>query len=56
MEVHIEDLGTRDVSVNGLPANMRLDLRVQPGGMESARRLELFGRGHDVLVNILEFP
>lgn len=39
MQDHILDLGTRGATVNRNPANMILDMRVQPGGAAAARSL-----------------
>jgi filamentous hemagglutinin len=56
MEAHIEDLGTRGATVNGQPANMVLDLRVQPGGAPAAQRLVNYGNSFGVKVIIKEYP
>jgi filamentous hemagglutinin len=56
MEAHIEDLGTRGATVGGNPANMVLDLRVQPGGSAAAQSLVDYGTQYGVTVRILEFP
>jgi filamentous hemagglutinin len=37
MQDHIIDLGTNGAKVNGVPANMVLDLRVQPSGSAAAK-------------------
>jgi len=52
MEDHIVDLGNSGATVNGIPANMILDLRVQPGGIPSAQPLIQFGRNNNVTVII----
>jgi filamentous hemagglutinin len=56
MEAHIKDLGTRGATVNGNPANMVLDLRVQPEGAGAAQSLVSYGRANSVTVRITEFP
>ncbi|KTB55901.1 MULTISPECIES: hypothetical protein [Pseudomonas] len=55
MQDHIIDLGTNGAKVNGLPANMVLDLRVQPGGSAAAKSLVEFGREYNVKVVVKEF-
>jgi hypothetical protein len=56
MESHIRDLSTRGATVNGNPASMILDMRVQPGGMSAASPLVRYGRQRGVTVVIKEFP
>ena len=56
MKLHIEDLGTRGATVSSTPAEMILDLRVQPGGFDAARSIESHGRLFDVNVLISEYP
>jgi len=56
MQGHIRDLGNRGATVNGSPANMVLDLRVQPGGASAAQLLVSYGRANNVIVRITEFP
>lgn len=55
MQDHIIDLGTNGAKVNGVPANMVLDLRVQPGGSAAAKSLIEFGREYNVKVVVKEF-
>jgi len=55
MENHIKDLGTRGVTVDGNPASMVLDLRVQPGGKNAAHKLVEFGKEYGVTVTVKEF-
>lgn len=52
MKDHIVDLGTNGAKVNGLPANMVLDLRVQPGGSAAAKSLIDFGGEYNVRLRI----
>jgi filamentous hemagglutinin len=56
MQEHIVDLGTRGATVDGKAANMILDLRVQPGGLNAAKPLVDFGAKSNVSVIIKEFP
>ncbi len=56
MQKHILDLGTRGATVNGGPAKMILDLRVQPGGAAAAQSLVGYGRQYGVTVIVKEFP
>lgn len=56
MEAHIKDLGTRGATVDGNPASMVLDMRVQPGGAKAAQSLVSYGRKNNVTVRISEFP
>jgi hypothetical protein len=55
MQKHIIDLGSGRATVNGGPANMILDLRVQPGGACAAESLVEFGKARGVAVRIGEF-
>ncbi|WP_449105263.1 hypothetical protein [Pseudomonas mohnii] len=55
MQDHIIDLGTNGAKVNGVPATMVLDLRVQPGGSAAAKSLIEFGREYNVKVVVKEF-
>ena len=55
MQDHIIDLGTNGAKVNGVPASMALDLRVQPGGAAAAKSLIEFGREYNVTVIVKEF-
>ncbi|MEW8056784.1 MAG: hypothetical protein AB2796_15790, partial [Candidatus Thiodiazotropha sp.] len=55
MQGHIRDLGSGRATVDGQPANMVLDLRVQPGGTEAANELIEFGIEHGVSVRVREF-
>jgi RHS repeat-associated protein len=52
---HIDDLATRGASVNGKPAAMFLDLRVQPGGADAASKLVDYGAKRGVGVSVKEF-
>ena len=52
---HIVDLDKRRGTVDGNPANMILDLRVQPGGYSDAKHLIEYGTENNVLVKIKEF-
>lgn len=54
MKEHIRDLGSRGAKVNGQPANMVLDLRVQPGGQDAALSLINYGAENNVNVIIKE--
>jgi RHS repeat-associated protein len=56
MENHIDDLATRGATVNGQPANMILDLRVQPGGTAPAQPLVDYGDSVGVTVKVSEYP
>ena len=56
LQDHIRDLSTNGATVNGSPANMILDLRVQPGGSGAASGLIEFGRRNGVTVVVKEFP
>ncbi|UUN90981.1 DUF637 domain-containing protein [Pseudomonas extremorientalis] len=55
MQDHIIDLGKNGAKVDGVPANMVLDLRVQPGGSAAAKSLIEFGREYNVKVVVKEF-
>ena len=55
MQNHIDDLVLNGVTVNGMPANMRLDIRVQPGGLRAAQPLIEYGKRNGVTVSIKEF-
>lgn len=55
MQDHIIELGTNGAKVNGVPANMVLDLRVQPSGSAAAKSLIEFGREYNVKVIVKEF-
>jgi hypothetical protein len=55
MEDHILDLA-RGHTVDGKAANMILDMRVQPGGVDAAKSLIDFGRKNNVTVRISEYP
>lgn len=55
MQDHIIDLGTNGAKVNGAPATMVLNLRVQPGGSAAAKSLIQFGREYNVKVIVKEF-
>jgi hypothetical protein len=55
MEQHIYELGSNGATVNGNPANMVLDIRVQPGGASAAQSLIQYGRQNNVTVIIKEY-
>ena len=55
MQSHVKDLGTRGATVDGNPASMVLDLRVQPGGAVDAASLVQYGQKHGVTVMVKEF-
>jgi len=55
MQDHIYDLGSNGATVSGKPANMILDLRVQPGGGAAAQSLIQYGKEHGVTVIVKEF-
>ncbi len=55
MSDHIVDLGTRGAMVDGQPADMVLDLRVQPGGLEAAKDLRIIAEKRGVHLIIKEF-
>jgi YD repeat-containing protein len=56
MQSHIQDLQTRGATVNGQPANMILDIRVQPGGAAAAQPLIQYGAARSVTVVVKTFP
>ncbi|WP_323549371.1 hemagglutinin repeat-containing protein [Xanthomonas campestris] len=56
MESTIDDLASNSATVNGQPARMVLDLRVQPGGLKDAARLIDYGKRQGITVIIREFP
>ncbi|MBT1535686.1 DUF637 domain-containing protein [Ralstonia solanacearum] len=56
METVINQLGAGRATVNGAPANMVLDLRVQPGGAAAAQYLVSYGAARGVTVIIKAFP
>jgi filamentous haemagglutinin family N-terminal domain len=56
MESTIDDLANNGATVNGQPANMVLDLRVQPGGTRAAAPLIQYGQQQGVTVVVKEFP
>jgi len=55
MQDHIYDLGKNGATVNGNPATMVLDLRVQPGGSAAAQSLIQYGAKNNVTVIVKEF-
>lgn len=55
MQDHIYDLGKNGATVNGNPATMVLDLRVQPGGTAAAQSLIQYGAQNNVTVIVKEF-
>jgi len=56
MQSTIDQLGSSGITVNGQPANIMLDLRVQPGGAAAAAPLIDYGAANGVSVNIGELP
>jgi len=56
MQTVIDNLATSGATVNGAPANMVLDLRVQPGGAGAAQSLVGYGQQQGITVIIKEFP
>ena len=57
MEKHIEALRNSGATVSDIPAKMRLDIRVQPGGLnaDQVKLLKEIGKEHNVKVMISEF-
>jgi hypothetical protein len=55
MQTVIDNLAANGATVNGAPANMVLDLRVQPGGAGAAQSLVGYGQQQGVTVLIKEF-
>lgn len=55
IQEHIDDLGTSRATVDGNPATMVLDLRVQPGGSAAAQQLVQYGAKNNVIVIVKEF-
>ncbi|PWU05993.1 MAG: hypothetical protein C5B43_02450 [Verrucomicrobia bacterium] len=57
MKKHIEALEKSGLMVSHKPAQVRLDIRVQPGGidMKKAKKLEKFGENNRIEVRISEF-
>ena len=55
IEKHIDELGSAKATVNGVNANMILDIRVQPGGLADARKLIQYGKDNNVKVVVREF-
>lgn len=53
---HIKELGESEARVDDRLANMVLDLRVQPGGLDDAQSLAELGIKRGVTVRIREFP
>ena len=49
-------LETRGAFVDGVPANMILDLRIQSGGAAAAQQLIEFGKQFGVTVIVKVFP
>ena len=58
MRNHIDALATDGSTVNGNPANMILDLRVQPGGAVDAQQLVQYAKTNysNVTVVVKEYP
>jgi filamentous hemagglutinin len=52
---HIIELRNNGATVDGKLAQMKLDLRVQPGGLEDAEPLAEFGKSKGIIVRIEEF-
>jgi len=55
MQDVIDSLGSSGATVNNIPANMVLDLRVQPGGASAAQSLVAYGQSRGVAVIIKVF-
>ncbi len=55
LESHIDDLATNGATVDRQPANMVLDLRVQPGGAPAASELIDYGQRQGITVMVQEF-
>lgn len=56
MKNHISDLGKQRGTVDGVPANMILDIRVQPGGLGPwVKQLQQFAQRYGVKVTASEF-
>ncbi len=55
IEKHIEDLGSRGVNYDNQTSNMKLDIRVQKGGLKDAEYLIKYGKDNNVKVEIKEF-
>ena len=55
MQDHIDDLAHNGVTINGTPASMMLDIRVQPGELQSAQPLIEYGERNGVAVIIKDF-
>lgn len=49
MEAHIDDLATRGATVDGMPANMTLDIRVPSGSTGSLTSLISYGSAQEWL-------
>ncbi|MBB2173220.1 DUF4214 domain-containing protein [Gluconacetobacter asukensis] len=56
MENIIKELDARRGKVNGVPADMVLDIRVQPGGVEAAEPLIEYGERNKVTVTVEAHP
>ena len=54
MEAHIEELANSGATVNGKPANLILDIRVQPGGNLNMQSLLDLGDDYKVIICISE--
>ncbi|WP_322005611.1 hypothetical protein [Paraburkholderia tropica] len=52
----IDELSKSNATVNGAPANMTLDIRVQPGGAAAAEQLVRYGAEQHVTVKIKVYP
>jgi RHS repeat-associated protein len=56
IQTHIDALANSGATVNGEPATMVLDLRVQPGGVNAAQSLIQYGASVGVTVTVKAFP
>jgi hypothetical protein len=55
MKRHIKELRSSGATLDGRPANLVLDLRVQPGGIGDAQQIVQFGRAKAIDVRVKEF-
>ena len=60
MTTHIKDLNSRRAIINGQPAEMMLDIRVQTGGIEAGGQrldqLKKLAKENNIELNIVEHP
>ena len=56
MRAHIDDLKNRGATVDDVNADMALDLRVQPGGLNEAEQLKSYAEAAGVEIILKEFP